>query len=237
MIFILNDPIKSYFCADILVPFIRATTFRHCDDLAQTVETKGLRRTGMKRRLSYSSSVANMSHLPLDAGCNNGIATSDGALGQQLHQSVEVKNSTAGGKSTAVARRPLRQRVICGRCSRPSSMSWIAVIGLVLVSRASLFTVAGSPASASDPPPTSRLCAPPESARAYVTTLADEETVGQGLSVRVLAQSLRSAGAKGDIIVLVPLDRSHGKTVDSFRRDGLTVHTVPRGLQTGENSN
>lgn len=79
---------------------------------------------------------------------------------------------------------------------------------------------------------TSRLCAPAEGARAYVTTLAGEAR-GQVLGPRVLAQSLRSSGAKGDIVVLVPLDRASGANVDSLRRDGLTVHIVPRGLQTG----
>ncbi|CAM9796160.1 unnamed protein product, partial [Sphacelaria rigidula] len=54
----------------------------------------------------------------------------------------------------------------------------------------------------------------------------------QVLGPRVLAQSLRSAGAKGDIVVLVPLDRATGSNVDALRRDGLTVHIVPRGLQT-----
>lgn len=54
------------------------------------------------------------------------------------------------------------------------------------------------------------------------------------LGARVLAQSLRSAGAKGDVVVLVPLDRATTATVDSLRRDGLTVQIVPRGLQSGE---
>ena len=90
----------------------------------------------------------------------------------------------------------------------------------------------------------SRLCTPPERARAYVTTLASDsggEAGGRGnggvsdaaLGPRVLAQSLRSAGAKGDIVVLVPLDRYTGTSVDALRRDGLTVHIVPRGLQSG----
>lgn len=86
----------------------------------------------------------------------------------------------------------------------------------------------------------SRLCSPADSARAYVTTLAssggkDKDSTGSGqvLGARVLAQSLRSAGAKGDIVVLVPMDRATAANVDSLRRDGLTVQIVPRGLQSG----
>lgn len=85
--------------------------------------------------------------------------------------------------------------------------------------------------------PSHRLCTPPEEARAYVTTLANEsdrEGVDVALGPRVLAQSLRMAGAKGDIVVLVSIDRYTGTIVDALRRDGLTVYRVPRGLQSGE---
>lgn len=85
--------------------------------------------------------------------------------------------------------------------------------------------------------PSQRLCTPPEEARAYVTTLAnggDRKDFDVALGPRVLAQSLRMAGAKGDIVVLVPVDRYTGTTVDALRRDGLTVYAVPRGLQSGE---
>lgn len=85
--------------------------------------------------------------------------------------------------------------------------------------------------------PSQRLCTPPEEARAYVTTLANEsdrEDVDVALGPRVLAQSLRMAGAKGDIVVLVSIDRYTGTIVDALRRDGLTVYRVPRGLQSGE---
>lgn len=101
---------------------------------------------------------------------------------------------------------------------------------------------------------TSRLCSPADNARAYVTTFPTDSGGGHGgaggsgvsnrgdggahgagvLGARVLAQSLRSAGAKGDVVVLVPLDKATGANVDSLRRDGLTVHIVPRGLQSGE---
>ncbi|CAM9304655.1 unnamed protein product [Scytosiphon promiscuus] len=94
----------------------------------------------------------------------------------------------------------------------------------------------------------SRLCSPPDDSRAYVTTIADNGGGGGGaggkgsrggdksedrlLGARVLAQSLRSAGAKGEVVVLVPLERATATTVDSLRRDGLTVQIVPRGLQS-----
>ena len=90
----------------------------------------------------------------------------------------------------------------------------------------------------------SRLCSPAEDSRAYVTTIADNGSgSGKGgvdksgdrlLGARVLAQSLRSAGAKGEVLVLVPRDRANTATVDSLRRDGLKVQIVPRGLQSGE---
>ncbi|CAM9184361.1 unnamed protein product [Ectocarpus sp. 8 AP-2014] len=91
----------------------------------------------------------------------------------------------------------------------------------------------------------SRLCSPAEDSRAYVTTIAaggfgasggsgsnGDKSGDRLLGARVLAQSLRSAGAKGDIVVLVPLERATGPTVDSLRRDGLTVQIVPKGLQS-----
>lgn len=86
----------------------------------------------------------------------------------------------------------------------------------------------------------SRLCSPAEDSRAYVTTIADNgsgggsESVDRLLGARMLAQSLRSAGSKGDVVVLVPLDKATTATVDSLRRDGLKVHIVPRGPQAGE---
>lgn len=92
----------------------------------------------------------------------------------------------------------------------------------------------------------SRLCSPSEDSRAYVTTIADNDGGGGSsgraksgdrlLGARVLAQSLRSAGARGEVVVLVPRDRADAATVDSLRRDGLTVQVVPRGLQSGEKS-
>lgn len=81
-----------------------------------------------------------------------------------------------------------------------------------------------------------RLCSPADDSRAYVTTLASGHGApgGGAIGARVLAQSLRSAGAMGDVVVLVPLDKASGENVESLRRDGLTVHIVPRGLQSGD---
>eukprot|EP00752_Nemacystus_decipiens_P012657 g11211.t1 len=109
-------------------------------------------------------------------------------------------------------------------------------------------------ARSSSAPTLSRLCSPAEDARAYVTTIADNGSGGGGggggggaeeegevetdksgdrlLGARVLAQSLRSAGAKGEVVVLVPRDRAHSATVEALRRDGLKVQIVPRGLQS-----
>lgn len=127
-----------------------------------------------------------------------------------------------------------------------------AVLAAALLRAAAVVTAATatSPLPADFRPaataPSSRLCSPAEDSRAYVTTIA---AIGGGvgasgsngdksgdrlLGARVLAQSLRSAGAKGDIVVLVPLERASGPTVDSLRRDGLTVQIVPRGLQSGK---
>lgn len=97
--------------------------------------------------------------------------------------------------------------------------------------------------SASAASPSSRLCSPAEGSRAYVTTIANNGGDGGGgggdrsgdrlLGARVLAQSLRSAGAKGEVVVLVPRRRASAATVDSLRRDGLTVRIV-EGLRSGE---
>lgn len=134
-----------------------------------------------------------------------------------------------------------RQRRKRPRSISPAALHWwrLAVtLGCLSTSLSFVAAAASGEATAntSDGPQAAatagRFCAPAESARAYVTTLAGEAR-GQVLGPRVLAQSLRSSGAKGDIVVLVPLDRATGANVDSLRRDGLTVHIVPRGLQTG----
>lgn len=133
-------------------------------------------------------------------------------------------------------RLPTRRR---SRCSDNSSTTTTALWRIALaLGYMSTLSAHSTTATATDIPPgapnrsSNRLCAPAENTRAYVTTLAGEAR-GQVLGPRVLAQSLRSAGAKGDIVVLVPLDRATGSNVDALRRDGLTVHIVPRGLQTG----
>ncbi|CAM9512745.1 unnamed protein product, partial [Discosporangium mesarthrocarpum] len=76
-----------------------------------------------------------------------------------------------------------------------------------------------------------RLCVPSETNRAYVTALAEDG--GGVLGARVLAQSLRVAGSKGDIVVLVPYNMATAATLDVLKRDGLRVHVVQRGVQSG----
>lgn len=128
----------------------------------------------------------------------------------------------------------------------------ISAVSLPLGACAASATNGGGSSSRSNtkrPTSASRLCSPADSARAYVTTLASSgagngkgskgyTTVSdQVWGARVLAQSLRSAGAKGDIVVLVPTDRATAANVDSLRRDGLTIEFVPRGLLSGTSTN
>lgn len=163
------------------------------------------------------------------------------ALGQTSSSRLAAENfqhaSCFDGAAARLRSNGARPNVYARRVrSRGSSLVWSAIFALALIlnpaagSAVSLTKTAASAAASTS----SRLCAPGDGARAYVTTLAEEEAGGQALGARVLAQSLRSVGAKGDIVVLVPLDRATGENVNALQRDGLTVHIVPRGLQTGE---
>lgn len=133
---------------------------------------------------------------------------------------------------------PTRRRSSCSNSSSTTTTTlWRIALALGYLSTLSTYSATATTTNTNISPgapnrSSNRLCAPAENTRAYVTTLAGEAR-GQVLGPRVLAQSLRSAGAKGDIVVLVPLDRATGSNVDALRRDGLTVHIVPRGLQTG----
>lgn len=190
----------------------------------------------MKRRRPLTSQTGMLGRMVSEAVSDLWDAMVPGALGQFSLQFPEPNEfATHEDRLDTMGRRSSKN--VCTRCARTPSLTWTVAVALALILRASPGMAVGNTVATAGPPQPSqsRLCAPIESARAYVTTLAAEDVGGQALGARVLAQSLRSAGAKGDIVVLVPLDRVHGKTVDSLRRDGLTVHIVPRGLKTGEN--
>ncbi|CAM9285561.1 unnamed protein product, partial [Ectocarpus sp. 4 AP-2014] len=163
------------------------------------------------------------------------VGTGEGGGGGRVHL-------RGPGRRRSAAASPLpRQRAV--------ATAVLAVALLRATAAAAAAATANSPVPADFRPAatalSSRLCSPAEDSRAYVTTIA---AIGGGfgasggsngdksgdrlLGARVLAQSLRSAGAKGDIVVLVPLERATGPTVDSLRRDGLTVQIVPKGLQS-----
>ncbi|CAB1103174.1 GT8 [Ectocarpus sp. CCAP 1310/34] len=159
-----------------------------------------------------------------------------------------------GGGGRGHLRGPARHRSAAASHVPRQRASTTAVLAVALL-RATAAAAAAAVATVTSPVPadfrpaatalSSRLCSPAEGSRAYVTTIA---AIGGGfgasggsngdksgdrlLGARVLAQSLRSAGAKGDIVVLVPLERATGPTLDSLRRDGLTVQIVPKGLQS-----
>lgn len=242
------------------LPDARITMGSGGDERAQTMETTLKTGVGVKRRRSaFKSEFRSDQHSEerrrqrqLGAG---GIGVLTGAfftrkkmpatfLGLSLRSCEPFSRD-----SLVMTTRPLKRRAPCGpsystqsrRCRSYSTVvAWCRVaVALACVASLSsdvpLSTAAAVAASAEDDflaVHSTRLCAPADDARAYVTTLAGEAR-GQVLGPRVLAQSLRSAGAKGDIIVLVPVDKATGTNVDALRRDGLTVHIVPRGLQTG----
>lgn len=159
-------------------------------------------------------------------------------------------------------RRRRRRRLRLSSVVRRTAATAVALASLNLLSTATAAGLApqasfdqktGGPTGSGGSKKSFRLCSPAENTRAYVTTLASDSVNDSGgvgisgssrgrrngadgggvLGPRVLAQSLRSAGAQADVIVLVPLDKATGSIVSSLRRDGLTVRIVPRGLQSG----
>ncbi|CAM9384512.1 unnamed protein product, partial [Ectocarpus sp. 12 AP-2014] len=175
------------------------------------------------------------------ASATGGDEDDDGSVGTGEGDGGRGHLRGQGRRRLAAASPPPRQRA--------AATVVLAVALLRATAAAAAAATATSPVPADFRPAatvlSSRLCSPAEDSRAYVTTIAAiggrfgasggsnrDKSGDRLLGARVLAQSLRSAGAKGDIVVLVPLERATGPTVDSLRRDGLTVQIVPKGLQS-----
>lgn len=192
-------------------------------------------------------------------------------------QSAAVHTSASSQNSFASKPRRPSAGAAAAACARPrTSCARAAAIALLLAATLSLSTTAAAAAAgvggsefrttaAGATTTSSRLCSPADDSRAYVTTIAPDDVLGdqdigngdddvsllratfgggegggagggegQGgglMGARVLAQSLRSAGAKGDVVVLVPLERATEANLEALRRDGLKVQVVPRAPQ------
>ncbi|CAM9231367.1 unnamed protein product, partial [Ectocarpus sp. 12 AP-2014] len=161
------------------------------------------------------------------ASATEGDKDDDGSVGTGEGGGGRGHLRGQGRRRSAAASPPPRQR---------AAATAVLAVALRATAAAAAAATATSPVPADFRPAatvlSSRLCSPAEDSRAYVTTIA---AIGGGfgasggsnrdksgdrlLGARVLAQSLRSAGAKGDIVVLVPVERATGPTVDSLRRD------------------
>lgn len=225
----------------------RATTLSGRDERTQTMETTRLAR-GRKRPRPPCASVDG------DPKDSRGRAGRHRAPIEIFEVSPRLPSTSTTGFTDALSRPGKSLRGVRHPSSCPGAWkaAATALFVFVVISVTSLPSVAGTAfasglstgggggGSKAGAASASRLCSPADSARAYVTTLAscggkDKDSTGSGqvLGARVLAQSLRSAGAKGDIVVLVPMDRATAANVESLRRDGLTVQIVPRGLLSG----
>ena len=152
-----------------------------------------------------------------------------------------------------------RPRTSCARAAA-IALLLAATLGLSTAAAAAAVGGSEIGTAATGATTSSRLCSPADDSRAYVTTIAPDDingdhdlgdgdddaslprasvgggegSEGQGggvMGARVLAQWLRSAGAKGAVGVLVPLERASEANLEALRRDGLKVQVVPRAPQ------
>lgn len=206
-------------------------------------------------------------------------STDSSPVAAAVHTSASSQNSFVSKPRRPRIRGSAASAAAAAACARPrASCTRAAAVALLLAATVGLSTATattavvggsgfGTTAAAGATTTSSRLCSPADDSRAYVTTIAPDDILGDGdngesdddlslpratfgggggagdggegggvMGARVLAQSLRSAGAKGDVVVLVPLERATEANLETLRRDGLKVLVVPRApqQQTGE---